>query len=164
MSCKAHSDYYSVTGSIVTHLYSYGRSLRFSSPRCAVHTPTICREAEWRCTVAMSAGCSVHQLIGCECNRNRSYAPFRRQNSAYMGIYGHIQPYIQLFTCIYKLQTYICSILHILACLLYLNASIYADIWLINCILCNSLYRGVVGTCYCGNLGHTCTILQALCL
>ena len=40
MPYEALSENYLLTGSMVTHSYSYGRALRFSSPRCAVYTPT----------------------------------------------------------------------------------------------------------------------------
>ena len=61
----------------------------------------------------MLAGCSMNQLPGCECTGNRSCAPLGCQNGAYMGIYGHMQPYIQAFGRIYNLKTYIFILLHL---------------------------------------------------
>ena len=68
-----------------------------------VAATVLCRKVGWCCTIAVSARCSMNQLNGCECAVKRSHAPLRHQNSAYIGIYGHIQPYIHAFTCIYKL-------------------------------------------------------------
>ena len=81
------------------------------------------REAGCRCTISVSAGCSLHQLPGCKCAG--FYAPFEHKNGAYMGIYDHMQLYIHAFTCIYKLKTYMyalfCNYWNIY---LHLNASV----------------------------------------
>ena len=86
-------------------------------PGSLVGATVLCREVGWHCTVAVSAGCSPHQLPGCKSIGNRSCAPLGHQNSVCIGIYGHMQPYIQAFTCIYKFQTYIYIIPHLLGCL-----------------------------------------------
>ena len=80
--------------------------------------------------------CSTHQLPGCECTMNWCLAPLRRQNGAYMGIYGYMQPYIQIFRCIEHLKTYIYA-----SCCIFLNgylllhACIYVDMCVYRCIL-----------------------------
>ena len=101
---------------LFSHLYRNSPYCLSVYPGCYVGTAAPFREVGWHCTAAVSAGCSVHQLLGCECTGNRSYAPLGRQNSAYIGIYGHIQLYIKVFTCIYKFQKYIRIMLHLLAC------------------------------------------------
>ena len=68
-----------------------------------VSSTTLCMGVGQYCTIAVTAWCSAHQLPGCECIGNRSCAPLGHQNGQYMGIYGHMQPYIHAFTCIYKL-------------------------------------------------------------
>ena len=64
-----------------------------------------------------------------------------------MGIYGHMQPYIHTFICIYELQTCIytsCSIYwHVY---LYLTASICADICVCRCNLSCILARPTSST------------------
>ena len=77
----------------------------------------LCKEVGWCCTVAVSALCSINLLSGCEYTVKRSCTPLRYQNGAYMSIYGHMQPYIHTFKCLYKLQTYKCIILHLYVCL-----------------------------------------------
>ena len=104
--------------------------------RSYVSTTALCREVVWHCTVAVSAWCSMHQLPGCECTMNRSRTPLRHQNGAYMGIYGHMQPYIQVFAYIYKLKTCIyasyCTFICVYLCFI---AYIYADVCVYRCIL-----------------------------
>ena len=95
--------------------YLYRTLLNYLSvcPGSWVGTTTLCIEVEWYCTIAVSAWCSVHQLLGCECTGNRFCIPLGCQNDACMGIYGHIQLYIHAFTCIYELKIYICIMLHL---------------------------------------------------
>ena len=45
-----------------------------------------------------------------------------------MGVYGHMQPYIQAFGCIYNLKKYICTLLHLSICLCVLFLYIYTQI------------------------------------
>ena len=106
---------------LFSHLY---RTLLICLSTCLgswVGTTALYREVGWRCTVSVSDGCSAHQLPGCKCIGNRSHTPLGCQNSTYMGIYGHVQSYIQVFTCMYKLQTYICIIMLLWACLFVLK-------------------------------------------
>ena len=58
----------------------------------------LCVEVRWHCTVSVSTWRSSYQFPGCEYSVKRSLAPLRRPNSAYLCIYGHIQPYIHVFT------------------------------------------------------------------
>ena len=85
---------------LFSHLY---RTLLNCLSACLgswIGTTTLFREVGWCCTIAVSAGCSAHQLPGSEFTGNRSCAPLRCQNGAYMGIHGYMQSYIQAFTCI----------------------------------------------------------------
>ena len=70
-------------------------------PGNCVGATALWMEAGWCFTTAVSAWYSTHQLSSLECAMKRSCTPLGRQNSAYMGIYGHMQQYIHVFTCIY---------------------------------------------------------------
>ena len=67
-----------------------------------VGATALCMEVGWRCTIALSAWCITHQLSACEYTVMRSFTPLRCQNYVYISIYGHMQPYIHTFKCIYK--------------------------------------------------------------
>ena len=58
-------------------------------------------EVEWYCTIAMSARCSMHQLPKYLCTLKLLYAPLASVFVAYVGIYGHSQPYIHAVAYIY---------------------------------------------------------------
>ena len=51
----------------------------------------LCMEAEWRCTIAVLAWCSVYQFPGCEYTVKRSQTPLGHLFAEYMSIYSHIQ-------------------------------------------------------------------------
>ena len=102
---------------LVSHFYKTLLNCLSMCQGSYIGTIMPCREVRQRCTAAVSAGCCAHQFPGCEYTRNRSCAPLKSQNGPYMGMYGHIQPYIQAFTYIYKLKIYICIMFHLLACL-----------------------------------------------
>ena len=52
---------------LFSHLYRTLLNCLSVCPGSWVGATALCREVGWRCTIAMSAGCSVHQLLGCEC-------------------------------------------------------------------------------------------------
>ena len=103
--------------SMFSHLYRTLFNCLSTCPGSLVGTTALCMVVGWCCAIAVSAWCSTHQLTGCKCTRNRFYAPLGHQNNIYMGIYGYMQPYLYIFTCMYRLQINICIILHLLACL-----------------------------------------------
>ena len=104
--------------------------------RCLFNYITMCQgiwagasalrvEVGWHCTIAVSAWCSVRQLLGCECTVKKSCTPLRHLNICC--IYEYIWPYAAIYTYIYvfiyKLQIYMCIIIHLSACLLVLLCS-----------------------------------------
>ena len=86
---------------LLSHLY---RTLFICITTClgsCVGATALWMEVEWRCTAAVSAWCSMHQLLGCKCAVKRSHAPLGHQNSIYMGIYNHMKPYIYMHLHVY---------------------------------------------------------------
>ena len=134
--------------SLFSHLYRTLLDCLSMCPGSWVGTTTLCIELRWCCTIAVSAWCSAHQLVGCECTGNRSCAPLGCQNGADMSIYGHMQPYIHAFTYTYELKyIYIFIIFRIHKNVYwYLNSSIYRDTCIHRCILaciwsCPALFK-----------------------
>ena len=90
--------------------------------------------------IAMLDWYSKHQLPGCECTVKKSCVPLERLNSACKSIYGHMQPYIHIFECIYNLDIYIYIYIYAskYICLygyLCLYSSVYIYVCVYSCVL-----------------------------
>ena len=114
---------------LFSHLYGTLLDCLSMCPGSWVGTTTLCIELEVvHCTIAVSAWCSAHQLVGCECTGNRSCAYLLGakmvQIWAYMAICSHIYMYLHAYTSFKYMYTSYYIFMYVY---LYLNASIYAD-------------------------------------